>query len=286
MATAHEEHARKAGAERDHREGKPALDGEEERRVSDEQKLDAALTHEVIRREAVRELNRSPLALAWSGGAAGLAMGLSPLAMAALRHGLPDAPWRPLVAGLGYSVGFLVVTLGSQQLYTENTLRPVVPFMAHRTRRMLRKVLVLWGVVLLANLLGAFAFAWAAARTVVLPSELQEAIRNVALEGTSRDWLGVFASGIAAGWLIALMVWMLPAASNAQMAVIVLMTWLVAVAKLSHVVVGSVESFYLVALGERAAGAALGGYVLPALLGNTLGGVTLVAALNHAQVKS
>ena len=30
----------------------------------------------------------------------------------------------------------------------------------------------------------------------------------------------------------------------------------------------------------------LGGYFVPVLLGNTLGGVTLVAALNHAQATS
>jgi formate-nitrite transporter family protein len=30
----------------------------------------------------------------------------------------------------------------------------------------------------------------------------------------------------------------------------------------------------------------LGGYILPTLIGNIIGGVTLVAALNHAQVSA
>lgn len=80
------------------------------------------------------------------------------------------------------------------------------------------------------------------------------------------------------------MVWMLPAASTSQIWVVIIMTWLVGAAHLSHVVVGAVESFYLVALGDVSIGGAFGGYILPAFLGNTLGGVVLVAALNHAHV--
>jgi formate/nitrite transporter FocA (FNT family) len=286
MTSEREKQERKAEEKHDEHAGAPTtLDGQEERTVREEQKIDAAITHEVIRREAVKELNRSPLGLAWSGIAAGLAMGLSLLTIAVLHHGLPETTWRPLVTAFGYSIGFLAVTLGSQQLYTENTLRPVVPYMATPTRRMLRKIIVLWGVVLAANLVGAFVFGWAAARTAIFSPELRQAMRTVALDGVSHDWTTVFASGIVAGWVIALMVWMLPAASSSQIALVVIMTWIIGAAELSHVIVGAVEAFYLTALGDMGIGAALGGYILPAFLGNTLGGVTLVAALNHAQVE-
>ncbi len=40
---------------------------------------------------------------------------------------LPDAKWRPLVDSLGYSLGFLFVILGRQQLFTENTLTAILP---------------------------------------------------------------------------------------------------------------------------------------------------------------
>ena len=40
---------------------------------------------------------------------------------------LPESAWRPLVSKLGYSVGFLVVVLGRQQLFTENTLTVMLP---------------------------------------------------------------------------------------------------------------------------------------------------------------
>lgn len=270
----------------EHEQYEPKLEPAEQQKAVEEEKLSAAVTHEAIRREGVKELKRSPSALAWSGLASGVSMGLSLLATAVLHHHLPETPWRPMAAALGYSVGFLVVILGSQQLYTENTLTPIVPLMAERTRHMLRKVLRLWGVVLLANLIGAFLFAWAAARTAIFSPELRRAMRTVALEATSADWVTIFAGAIAAGWLVALMVWMLPAASSSQAFVIVVMTWLIGAAELSHVVVSSAEALYLASLGDMEWGRALGGVILPALIGNTIGGVVLVAAVNHAQVET
>ncbi|MGI4799523.1 MAG: formate/nitrite transporter family protein, partial [Janthinobacterium lividum] len=82
----------------------------------------AALIHEIIRAEGESELDRSILALLLSGLAAGLAMGLSLITEGLLRAHLPEAPWRELVSKIGYAVGFLVVVLGRQQLFTENTL--------------------------------------------------------------------------------------------------------------------------------------------------------------------
>jgi formate/nitrite transporter FocA (FNT family) len=264
----------------------PNLDAEEESKATEEEKLDSAISHEVVRREGVKELNRSATALSLSGLAAGLAMGLSVLAIATLHHHLPESPWRSLVAALGYPLGFLVVTLANQELYTEHTVRPVVPLLVARTGVMLRKLLKLWGAVFIGNLVGAAVFAWAAARTAIFSPEIRRAIHTVALEGASHDWTSIFASGIVAGWLIALMVWMLPAASQSQVAVVVIMTWIVGAAKLSHVVIGAVETFYLTALGDLSIWSAFGGHILPAFLGNTVGGVILVAILNHAHVNT
>lgn len=269
--------------EHDEPDHAPRLSGAEEKKAEEEQSLDAKTTHEVIRRQGERELERSTGALAWSGLAAGLAMGFSLVAQGVLREFLPDAHWRPLVTSLGYSLGFLIVILGSQQLFTENTLTAITPLLARRDGRTLRAVARLWGVVLLANLAGALAFAWVAARTEAFSPGARHAFAELSREATEPGFGLVVLRGIFAGWLIALMVWMLPAAQAAHVWVIVMVTWLVGAAHLSHVVAGAVEAFYLVALGERSLGESLGGFVLPALLGNVVGGTTLVAALNHAQ---
>lgn len=259
------------------------LSADERENAREEQSLDAKTTHEVIRLEGERELERSGGALFWSGLAAGLAMGFSLVAQGLLHAHLPDAPWRPLVAALGYSVGFLIVILGSQQLFTENTLRVVVPLLARRDGRTLGNVARVWTIVLLANLLGALVFAFVIARTELFDAQARHAFAELSRKAMEPEFGLKVLRGIFAGWLIALMLWMIPAAKTAHLWVIVIVTWLVGAAHLSHVIAGAVEAFYLAALGEQGWGDALGGYVLPALIGNAIGGTALVAALNHAQ---
>ena len=262
------------------------LEPDEEKKAEEEESLNASITHEVIRREGIKELERPASALAWSGLAAGLSMGFSFVAEGVLHAHLPDAPWRILVAKLGYAMGFLIVILGSQQLYTENTLTPIVPLMAKKTREMFRKVGMLWSVVFVTNLVGTLLFAWAIAYSDAFSPEVRHAFDTIALKSAEGDALGRIVRGVFAGWLIALLVWMLPAAEHSKVLVIILMTWLVGAGELAHVIVGSVETFYLAAKGLMSYGTALVGHILPTLLGNTLGGVTMVAAINHAQVTS
>src|SRR5687768_12429071 len=90
------------------------------------------IVYDAVVQEAEEELRRSSAGLFWSALAAGLSMGFSLFAEGLLRHYLPDERWEPLVAKLGYSVGFLVVILGRQQLFTENTLTPVLPLLRRR----------------------------------------------------------------------------------------------------------------------------------------------------------
>jgi formate/nitrite transporter FocA (FNT family) len=65
---------------------------------------------------------------------------------------------------------------------------------------------------------------------------------------------------------------------------IIIVTYLVGLAQLSHIIAGSVEAIYVVAAGAATWPQYLLDYMLPTLGGNILGGVALVAALNHAQV--
>jgi len=52
------------------------------------------------------------------------------------------------------------------------------------------------------------------------------------------------------------------------------------------VIVGSIEVLFLVMTGSLAWASYFEGYLLPAFIGNVIGGVSLVSALNHAQVVS
>ncbi len=262
----------------------PPLTDRQQQEAEDRTSVSAIVLHEAIRRDGEEELNRSISALAWSGLAAGLSMGFSFVSQGLLRAYLPNAQWRPLISNLGYPVGFLLVVIGRQQLFTENTLTAIIPLLSERNLSTLLSVLRLWAIVLAANLVGAHIFAWAAADTTFLKPEVQKALSEIATQAAnvsigSATWRGIFA-----GWLIAMMVWMNAASETGRVPIIVILTYLVSLAGLTHIIAGSVDVLYLVMRGERSWFAYLAGYMAPTLLGNILGGVALVSALNHAQV--
>ena len=187
---------------------------------------------------------------------------------------------------LGYSVGFLVVILGRQQLFTENTLTPMLPLMKRKDGQTLTNVLRLWGVVLIANLLGAFAVALVLARTNAFDAEVRNTFVQLGHEAMMHNFLTTLLRAIFAGWLIALLVWMLPYAESSHFFVILTITWLIGIGHLAHVIAGAVNVFTVAWAGEKSWLAVFGAFIIPALLGNIIGGVTLVAGLNHAQVVS
>jgi formate/nitrite transporter FocA (FNT family) len=98
------------------------------------------VVYEAIYREGEHELERCSRALAWSGLAAGLSMGFSFLMEGLLRDYLPTGRWQPLVAKFGYSIGFIIVILGRQQLFTKNTLTVVLPLLKRKTFSLLKNV--------------------------------------------------------------------------------------------------------------------------------------------------
>ncbi len=65
---------------------------------------------------------------------------------------------------------------------------------------------------------------------------------------------------------------------------IVIITSLVGLGEFPHIIAGSVEVFYAVAIKAVSWSEYFGKFMIPTLIGNILGGVTLVAALNHAQI--
>jgi formate/nitrite transporter FocA (FNT family) len=262
----------------------PPLTKRQRQEAQDRTSVSSLVVHEAIRLDGGEELSRPVSALAWSGLAAGLSMGFSFVGQGLIRAHLPAAPWRPLLTSLGYPLGFLIVVIGRQQLFTENTLTAIIPLLAQRKLSTLVSVLRLWAIVLTANLVGAHIFAWAVADTTFLSGNVQNALLQLSKEAVAVSFGSAVWRGVFAGWLIALMVWMNAASDTSRIPIIIILTYTVGLAGLTHIIAGSVEALFLVMIGARSWWAYLGGYMLPTLLGNILGGVALVSALNHAQV--
>jgi len=267
-----------------HEKRRSPLSDREIEEADDRSSTTAKVVHEAIRLEGTEELERPSTSIAWSGLAAGMTMGCSMIAQGVLLTRLPEAPWKELVAAFGYCLGFLFVTMGRQQLFTETTLTVMLPFLqgTHRIGDVVRY----WSIVFAANILATLLFAAAVSIPHLFPAEVMDSFVKLGVKAVDPGFLVVLVKGVFAGWLIALMVWLMPAASTAKFVVIVAVTWLIAIAEFSHVIAGSVEGSLAAMHGAIGWGYYLIGFLVPALVGNSIGGVVFVALLNHAQVKA
>jgi len=262
------------------------LDREEQKQVDEFEKVRSSVIFEAIRREGDHELSRPASALWWSGVAAGLAISTSVLCKGFLASILPEEDWAAGISNLGYTVGFLIVILGRMQLFTENTITPILPLFLSPTRANFSQTARLWGIVFAANLVGCLAAALVLVHGQILPEVRFEGIVSISRHYAEATAFQHFAWGIPAGFLIAALVWILPRMESAgEVLMIVIVTYMIGLGGMSHVVAGSTELFILVALGELGVGPAVFGGILPALAGNVLGGTGIFAALTYAQVR-
>jgi formate/nitrite transporter FocA (FNT family) len=262
----------------------PDLSAKEKDAVTEQSRPNAALIHETIRAEGESELERTWSALTLSGMAAGLSMGFSLMVEGLLQSRLPEVPWRDLISKLGYTAGFLIVVLGRQQLFTENTLTPILPLLHNRNVGTLFRVLRLWALVLAANIVATWAIAAVLARTEVFAPAVKDAFADIASHSIEGSFGVTALKGVFAGWLIALMVWLLPSAGSLRPIIIILITYIVGIGNLTHIIAGSVDAAYLVVAGDAALGTYVWRFFVPTLLGNMVGGIALVAVLNYGQV--
>jgi formate/nitrite transporter FocA (FNT family) len=254
-----------------------------ERRAEDQQLPEGEVVYRAVRQDGDHALAWSVDRLGWSGLAAGISMGFSLGAEGLLRAHLPDASWSPLISKLGYSLGFVIVVLGRQQLFTEQTLTAILPLLSRDRPGLLGRVGIMWTVVLLANIVGTAAFTATAAWTEAFDPEVRQAFAAIGREAVAHPFSTLLVRGVLAGFLIATMIWLLPGSGSARLWIVILLTYIVGLAGLSHIVAGSAEVLYLVYIDERAFGDYLFNYFVPTLTGNAIGGVTLVALLAHAQ---
>lgn len=257
---------------------------EEEDHIREQMPHRAPVVFEIIRRNGQEELERPLKSLWWSGIVAGLSIGFSVLTPAMLMRYLPEAEWTRMVSQLGYSVGFVLVILSRQQLFTENVITAVVPVMAKSHLRNFLLMLRLWGTVLIANVVGTVIFAAFLRYGDAVDAELARSIHGVSahlLDAVPREVVG---RAMVSGFLIASLVWILAGLEGSKLAIIVLVTYLIALGNFDHVVAGSVEAAWLVFEGAQSVGDALTRFFLPTLLGNVVGGTVVFTLLAYAQI--
>ena len=277
--------ARDDGSAEPDAESSVELTDDEEGAIREQMPHRAPVMFEIIRRNGQEELERPLLALWWSGLVAGLSIGFSVLTPAMLLRYLPPGGWSPILSQLGYSVGFVIVILSRQQLFTENVITAVVPVMAKSHLRNLALMLRLWAVVLVANVVGAICFALFLRYSGAIEPEIAKAIHEVSaklLHGLPTETM---ARAMVSGFLIASLVWILAGIEGSKLGIIVLMTYLIALGGFDHVVAGTVEAAYLVLDESMSLGRAVTGFFVPTLIGNLIGGTAIFTLLAYGQIR-
>ena len=243
---------------------------------------DQLSTDEVYQRvvaDADHEVTSGTRELFFSALAAGFAITVTFLlyaSMTATTH-------TKLVGVLLYPLGFIYIIVGGYQLYTENTLPPVA-----LTLERLVSVPTLfrhWLIVLAGNFLGGGLGALALAYGGVFDDATAQVALDFAEKGIATPATHLFAKAAFAGLIVAGVVWINFAARDtiSRLVVVYLAFLAIPMGNLFHVVVSFTEVVYLALVTGANPVPALVGFVLPVLLGNTLGGVVLVTVVNYYQ---
>ncbi len=234
---------------------------------------------------ARRELERPAKALAFSGLAGGFTMGLTGLAVSVVLGTLGTQPAAEFVAMLFYPLGFIAVIIGRAQLFTENTLYPVVLVLSERAH--VGKTLKLWGIVLVSNVAGAALFAALVIRTGALAPQYRQQLMSLGTRAAQQPASHIFWTGVIGGWLIALVAWMVTAShwTVGQIAVIWLLAFVVGLGHFAHCIATTGEILASV-FGGAIPFVDYVRWIFPATAGNIVGGVMIVSLLNWGQVKA
>jgi formate/nitrite transporter FocA (FNT family) len=236
---------------------------------------------EVVVEDGREELRRGSTGLAFSGLAAGLNISFSAVALAVIGS---------LTGGVGlaaiaaYPVGFLIVVLGRAELFTENTVTPVAVVLTDRSK--LLNMLRLWAVIFVFNILGVIAFAFVLTYGGILSPAASDLLLGEAAKKMEHGFWSLTLNAVIGGWLVALIAWLVAASQDtvSQIFFTWLLVLLIPAAGLAHCIAGSAEVLVGVFSGEASWAEYLVRFLLPATLGNAIGGVVLVTLLNYGQV--
>lgn len=237
--------------------------------------------------EGSEQMKRSFFSLLLSAISAGLILGFAAMAVAFAYTATADMGliYRRLAMALVYPLGFIICIFSASQLFTEHTALAVYPYLDKKCS--FRKLVRLWSIVLLGNLIGTAVSAG-------LISFADPVIQNesgyiaVAQHLIQHPWMQIFISAVLAGWLMALGGWLLYASSSstAQILCIYIVTFLIGIGGLHHCVAGSAEMFVALFIDASIGLSEMGRFLSAAVLGNLLGGSFMVASLNYSHIRT
>jgi formate/nitrite transporter FocA (FNT family) len=229
---------------------------------------------------ADEEVSSKTSELFFSALAAGFAITLTFFLYASM-YGATNG--HPILKGLLYPLGFVYIVLGGYQLFTENTLPPVALVLERMTT--IPSVARVWGLVLLGNLVGGALGAMALAYTGVFTPEAAQAALTMGNSILTLAFGDLFWKGVFAGFIVAGVVWLDYSARDTitRFFMVYFAFLAIPLTGLKHVVITATHMIYMWLTHGVSVLSTMTYVVLPVLLGNILGGVLLVTAVNYFQ---
>lgn len=190
---------------------------------------------------------------------------------------------QKLLSGAVFPIGLILVVVLGAELFTGNNALLVPAYM--RRHYGLWPVVKNWTLVYLGNFVGAFAFAWllvyAAGLTASQP--YHGAITAMAEAKTSMPWAVCFVKGIGANWCVCLAVWLALAGHNLVEKALGCFLPVMAFVALGYE--HCIANMFFIPLGmmegaDVTVAQFLTANLIPATLGNIVGGALLVGCVN------
>ena len=150
----------------------------------------------------------------------------------------------------------------------------------------MRKLVVLWGVIFLGNIVGGYLFALLISIVGPELKVLEEASFIALAEKMVADsWLVILFSGVLAGWLMGLLSWLVTASNDtiSRIVLIMMITSVIGIGGLHHSIVGSIEVFCGFLIDREAITLFdYGKFQSMATIGNMVGGTIFVAMTKYS----
>jgi formate/nitrite transporter FocA (FNT family) len=237
-----------------------------------------------------QRLARKPFSAAATGLVGGfdvmIGVAVASVAAGALHSVLPTK-LAAVLGALTFGIGFVLISIGRSELFSENFLIPVGAVMEGRAP--IRRLPRLWVPTLGGNITGMLILALIFSQPMVLDHSAVVAAGHTADVFADRSTLAAFLSAVIAGIVMTLWTWLGIAVRTdiGRVVVALVIGFTIAAPSMNHVIVGTGEMMYGVLGGaSHATWGDVGINFLLALAGNLVGGTLFVTLTRFLQART
>ena len=238
------------------------------------------------RREGARRLRRSRLELTTTSLVAGFDIVFGVIALATVTALMTPAlgpSAAHMIGSLFFGIAFIFIVVGRSELFTENFFVPITAL--RRGRLSFLKLLELWSISPVMNILGGTLLIVVVTTKGVLPDGTPQALNELANHIDDLDLWSAFCSAIIGGALITAMTWMVEGVGTVGGRIVI--AWIagtvLALASLNHVIVVTLELIFAMRLGTTISFEDTAMNFGIAAAGNMVGGLVFVTLTRTSQ---